>query len=149
MSENVSLTQEVCESLGVKILSRHNTSKVNAECVVKALIAAERDGQQGHGLSRLPSYAAQAASGKVDGQAVPAVERVAGAAIRVDARYGFAFPALARAIEELVELTPETGIATAAVTRSHHFGQAGYHVEQLADHGLIALIFGNSEQGKP
>ena len=32
----------------------------------RALVAAEADGQPGHGLSRLPSYAAQAASGKVD-----------------------------------------------------------------------------------
>lgn len=144
MNDIVKLTPDECRSLGVAILRRHNTSRHNAECVVDALIAAEIDGQSGHGLSRLPSYAAQAAAGKVDGHAAPVAERVGTAAVRVDAANGFAFPALAAAIEELDSLVTETGIAVAAVHRSHHFGQAGYHVEQLAVRGRAGLIFGNS-----
>jgi (2R)-3-sulfolactate dehydrogenase (NADP+) len=112
--------------------------------VARALVAAEADGQKGHGLSRLPSYAAQAASGKVDGHALPTLEQGAPAALRIDARNGFAFPALAMAVERLSPLAAETGIAAAAVHHSHHFGQAGYHVEQLAANGLIGLLFGNS-----
>jgi (2R)-3-sulfolactate dehydrogenase (NADP+) len=132
------------ELLAKKILARHGTSEANAECVARALVAAEADGQKGHGLSRLPSYAAQAASGKVDGQAVPTLEQGARAALRIDARNGFAFPALAMAVDRLSSLAAETGIAAAGVHRSHHFGQAGYHVEQLAARGLIGLVFGNS-----
>jgi (2R)-3-sulfolactate dehydrogenase (NADP+) len=132
------------ESLATRILVRHHTSEANAECVARALVAAEADGQKGHGLSRLPSYAAQAATGKVDGHAVPALEQGAGAALRIDAGNGFAFPALAVAVDRLTSLVAETGIAAAGVHRSHHFGQAGYHVEQLAASGLIGLVFGNS-----
>jgi (2R)-3-sulfolactate dehydrogenase (NADP+) len=66
------------------------------------------------------------------------------AAVRVDAKNGFAFPALARAISELDTLVAATGIAVAAVHRSHHFGQAGYHMEQLAVRGHVGLMFGNS-----
>ena len=130
--------------LAKNILVRHGTSEANAECVARALVAAEADGQKGHGLSRLPSYAAQAASGKVDGQAVPTLEQGARAALRIDARNGFAFPALAMAVDRLSSLAAETGIAAAGVHHSHHFGQAGYHVEQLAASGLIGLVFGNS-----
>ncbi|MGB5774698.1 MAG: Ldh family oxidoreductase, partial [Sedimenticolaceae bacterium] len=54
------------------------------------------------------------------------------------------FPALALAVDRLSSLGTESGIAAAAVHHSHHFGQAGYHVEQLAATGLIGLIFGNS-----
>ena len=43
--------------------------------VARALVAAEADGLKGHGLSRLPSYAAQAKVGKVDGFAVPQASR--------------------------------------------------------------------------
>ena len=131
-------------SLAKMILIRHDTSEANAVCVARALVAAEADGQKGHGLSRLPSYAAQAASGKVDGHALPTLEQGAPAAVRIDARNGFAFPALAMAVERLSPLAAETGIAAAAVHHSHHFGQAGYHVEQLAAGGLIGLLFGNS-----
>ena len=112
--------------------------------MARALVAAEGDGHAGHGVSRIPSYAGQARSGKVDGFATPAIERVAPAALRVDAAHGFAYPALAQAIDALVPVAAAQGVACAALTRSHHFGAAGYHVEQLAARGLVALLFGNS-----
>ncbi len=130
--------------LVVNALKRHNTSEENAAAVARALVTAEADGLAGHGLSRLPSYCAQAASGKVDGHAVPVATRVADAAIRIDARHGFAFRALVLAVEELCRLTPKTGIAVAAVTHSHHCGAAGYHVEALAREGLVGLLFANT-----
>ena len=132
------------QQVAVDALSAHGTSRENAEIVAKALVAAEADGQKGHGLSRLPSYCGQAASGKVDGRIQPQAEKVADAAVRVDARHGFAFPALALAIEELGKLAPKTGIAAAAVTRSHHCGAAGYHVEALARQNLVGLLFANT-----
>lgn len=128
----------------VKALCAHGTEAGNAETVAHALVAAEADGLPGHGLSRLPSYCAQVASGKIDGHAVPRLSQVADAAILVDANYGFAYPAVSLAIEELVAITPKTGVALAAITRSHHCGAAGYHVEALARQGLIALMFANT-----
>ena len=70
---DATLSLEEARDLSVSILVRHHTSSANAHCVAGALLAAEIDGQKGHGLSRLPSYAAQAASGKVDGAATPVV----------------------------------------------------------------------------
>jgi (2R)-3-sulfolactate dehydrogenase (NADP+) len=132
------------QDLVVNILQHHNTSIENARSVAKALIAAEIDGQCGHGLSRVPSYAAQSASGKVDGSALPRVVDIKSAAVRIDALNGFAFPAFDLAIDELTRVASESGVAAASVFRSHHFGQAGYHAERLAQNGLVALVFGNS-----
>lgn len=139
---NLSLEEAV--DLSVRALTRNRVNPENAAMVAQAVVAAEADGLKGHGLSRLPSYCGQAASGKVNGMARPRSERVAAAALRLDARHGFAFPALALAIEELVSLTPQTGIAVAAVVRSHHCGVAGYHVESLARNGLCGLLFANT-----
>jgi (2R)-3-sulfolactate dehydrogenase (NADP+) len=141
---NTILSVAQAETLARDVLSNNATSEANALCVARALVAAEIDGQKGHGLSRLPSYAAQAVSGKVDGFATPAVAETAAGAVCIDARNGFAFPALALAVETLTNRVGKTGIAAAAIHRSHHFGQAGYHVEQLAAAGLIGLVFGNS-----
>jgi len=128
----------------VKALIAHNTDPENAQKVADALIAAEIDGLGGHGLSRLPSYCAQSAGGKVNGFAVPVALQVAAAAIQVDAQYGFAYPAMDLAIDKLSALAPETGVAVAAVTNSHHCGAAGYHVEKLAQKGLVGLLFANT-----
>lgn len=143
----VTLSLDDMHDLASRILVMHNTSEINADQVADALVAAEADGQKGHGASRIPSYAAQARSGKVDGHAMPKLTKVGAAALRVDARGGFAFPALNLAIEALAELTAETGIAAAAVANSHHSGVAGHHVEPLARRGLIGLSFGNGPQG--
>ncbi|TQV81870.1 Ldh family oxidoreductase [Denitrobaculum tricleocarpae] len=130
--------------LACRVLMAHDTSAGNAASVAAALVAAEVDGQKGHGLSRLAAYSAQAASGKVQGHAVPLAEPAGTAAIRIDAKAGFAFPAMDLAIEKLAGMAPECGIAMAGVFHSHHFGQSGYHAERLARRGLIGLILGNS-----
>ncbi|MES9956431.1 MAG: Ldh family oxidoreductase [Sedimenticola sp.] len=143
---DVVLSLAEAQDLVVSILERHNTSAENALHVAKALVAAESDGQRGHGLSRVPSYSAQAASGKVDGKAVPAVVGKKSAGLRIDAANGFAYPAFDLAIRELTAVAKESGIAGASIFRSHHFGQAGYHAERLAENGLVALVFGNSPQ---
>jgi (2R)-3-sulfolactate dehydrogenase (NADP+) len=107
-------------------------------------VAAEADGLKGHGLSRLPSYAAQAKVGKVDGFAVPQASRPRAGAAVIDAGHGFAFPALALAEAILPEMARDAGIACAGITRSHHCGAAGHPVERLAEAGLVAMLFANT-----
>lgn len=144
---NLSLAD--AESLATAALVASRTSPANAAPTARALVAAEADGQKGHGLSRIPSYAAQAVAGKVDGFATPTLEQTAPAAVAVDGGLGFAYPAIALALKTLTPLTRETGIAVAAIRRSHHFGQAGAHAETLAREGLVALVFGNAPKAMP
>ena len=125
-------------------LERNATSPENARIVADALVRAEADGLKGHGFSRVPTYAAQAKVGKVDGRAQPAVTRPAAAVVAVDAAHGFAFPALAAAVAALPEVCRQTGVATAPIRRSHHCGAAGQPVERLAEAGLVAMMFANS-----
>jgi (2R)-3-sulfolactate dehydrogenase (NADP+) len=138
------LTLSEAEEFCASALEASRTSAINARSTARALVAAEADGQRGHGLARVPSYAAQAMSGKVDGYARPEIELVAPAVIRVDANSGFAYPAIDVACDRLAAMARETGVAAAGIRRSHHFGQAGAHVERLADAGLVALAFSNT-----
>ena len=105
-----SLSLDELRQLARNILVAHNTSDTNATQVAEAITRAEADGQQGHGASRIPSYAAQSRTGKVDGQAKPAVERILDAALLIDARSGFAYPALNAAIEGLSDLAPHPAL---------------------------------------
>lgn len=125
-------------------LERSRTSRENARAVARALAAAEVDGQAGHGLSRVPAYAAQSERGKVDGFAVPTLTQARPAALLVDARHGFAYPAIDLALPALAKAARAEGVALAAITRSHHFGVAGRTAERLAEEGLVGLIVGNA-----
>ena len=146
MSEGERLTLDEARDLVVSSLVAAGTTEANALSVAAALVAAEADGQKGHGLSRVAAYARQARSGKVQGSAEPRIEKLSSSAIRVDAGAGFAFPALDRARQELVAMARSQVVALAAVHNSHHFGQGGYHVERLAEQGLVGLMLGNSPQ---
>lgn len=125
-------------------LRNAGTGQDAAAAVADALVAAEADGQPGHGVSRLPSYADQVWSGKVDGTAIPVVERQAAGTFVADARFGFAYPAILQGLDTAAAAARQLGIAMLAVANSHHFGVAGYHVERMAAQGLVALAFGNS-----
>lgn len=145
MSEEATrLSPSDAKALVARALANNGVTPENAASVAHALVAAEIDGQSGHGLSRVAAYAAQARSGKVDGAATPHVEQTAAALLAVDARNGFAFPAIDAAIDALATLAPQTGVASALIRRSHHCGQLGLHVERLAGHGLVALMVGNA-----
>lgn len=141
---DVTLTPDAARALVAAAFRAAGVAEPAAESTAAALVAAEIDGQAGHGFSRVAAYAAQARSGKVKGQAVPTVERVAPAFLRVDAAEGFAFPALDAAIPALADLAKETGAAAAAIRRSHHCGQLGRHVERLAERGVAALMVANT-----
>jgi (2R)-3-sulfolactate dehydrogenase (NADP+) len=138
------LTIAEAQDLVGRTLERCRTGTDNARCVAAALVAAEADGLKGHGLSRLPSYAAQAKIGKVDGFAVPQASRPRAGAAIIDAGHGFAYPAITLAETILPEMARAAGIACAGITRSHHCGAAGHPVERLAETGLVAMLFANT-----
>ena len=141
-SKTVSISE--LKELCLQALVVNKVSTENAREVVDALVSAEIDGQTGHGVSRIPSYVAQSLSGKVDGKATPKVVFENEVLVRIDAACGFAYPALSLARKFLREKAQKTGVAAAGIFRSHHSGQSGYHLEKLAEHGLVGILFTNS-----
>jgi (2R)-3-sulfolactate dehydrogenase (NADP+) len=138
------LTLAEAEALVVRTLTRCRTDEANAKSVARALVGAEAEGQKGHGLSRVPTYAAQVKVGKVDGFAKPSLDWRRPAAAIVDAKHGFAYPAIDLAVDALPKAARANGMAAAAITRSHHCGVVGHPVERLAGEGFVALMFANT-----
>jgi (2R)-3-sulfolactate dehydrogenase (NADP+) len=138
------VSADALEGLVALALEKNNVARAVAVAVARALVAAEADGQKGHGLSRVASYSAQARSGKVDGHATPVARQPRTATLMIDVANGFAYPALDIAVDRLPGLAASAGIAAAGFVRSHHCGVVGRHVERLAEQGLVALMFANT-----
>jgi (2R)-3-sulfolactate dehydrogenase (NADP+) len=136
-------------TLASAALERAGASAGMAEATARALVAAEAQGLASHGLSRVAQYAGHLRHGRVNGAAVPKVQQLKPAAVLVDAEEGLAFPACAVAVREAIRSARECGIALAGVTRSHHFGTAAYHLEAVAEAGMVGLAFSNSPAGMP
>ncbi len=138
------LSLREAEALIAAALVASGAAESVAATVAAALVAAEAEGQVGHGFSRLGDYAAQLKTGKVNGTAVPTAERTGSAAVLVDARDGFAYPALDLAIAQGVEIAGAAGVASMAVTRSHHCGALSVQVEKIAKGGCIGIMVANA-----
>ena len=126
------------------IFERHGCSAAVAAVLAHNCASAQRDGAHSHGVFRIPGYVSTLASGWVDGRAEPQVTDLAPAYLRVDAKGGFAQPALAAARPLLVEKVRTAGIAVLAIHNSHHFAALWPDVEPFADEGLVALSVVNS-----
>ena len=138
------MTLDEIEQIACKALERVGTRKESAASLAHAIMAAERDGIQSHGLVYVPVYCEHVQCGKVIGDAIPAVTVPATSSISVDARSGFAHPAIDAGFEHLVPISQKCGVAGMAIRNSYNCGVLGYHVERLASEGLVGLGFTNA-----
>lgn len=136
-------------ALAKDTLVANNVSDANAGAVADTVTAAEGDTCASHGLFRVPGYVASVRSGRVDGHAVPLVEDTAPGIVKVDAKDGFAPPALNAGRGPLIEKTRGQGIAALAIRDSHHFAALWPDLEPFANAGMVAMAFVNSQSFIP
>jgi len=143
------IPREDLERMMRAALQRSGASATMAAATARALAAAECEGLASHGASRIPQYCGHLRNGRATGGAVPEVARGSKAACVVDARGGLAFEACGVAVAEAVRRAREFGVAFVAVTNSNHFGVAAYHLEAVAEAGLVGIAMGNSPAAMP
>ena len=141
-TEHMSLAE--VESLATDALIGVGTRPESAESMGRAARAAERDGIRSHGLLYVPTYCEHVKCGKVDGTAVPEIIQPRLSAIKVDAKTGFAHPAIEAGFIELIPLVKSNGCVGLTISNSYNCGVLGYHVERLAEAGLVGIGFTNS-----
>lgn len=140
---------EELRALAFGALARAGANDDMADATARALVYADARGLASHGVSRIGQYVAHLRNGRADGSARPAIVAARGGAVLIDAGYGLAYPACARAVVEAIGRAREFGVAFAGVTNSHHFGVAGCHLEAVGAAGLTGLAFGNSPAAMP
>lgn len=131
-------------ALATAALMRAGTAERNAHPVAASIAAAEAQGLPSHGLLRLPAYCEHVACGKVDGHATATIARPRPGTVIVDARTGFAHPAIDAGFPVALEAARACGVAILAIANSYNCGVVGDHVERFAQAGLVALGFVNS-----
>ena len=140
-SDKTRITFDDLAALLRRIFINADVEEGNAEILAVNCAMCERDGSSSHGIFRVPGYLASLKTGWVDGRAVPAVEDVGAAFVRVDAQNGFAQPALAAARPMLIDKVRKAGVAVLAIRDSHHFSALWPDVEPFAHEGLIGMAF--------
>lgn len=127
-----------------RIFLAAGTSASVARILAENCAGCERDGSESHGVFRMAGYVASLRANWVDGRAEPVVEDAGASFVRVNARNGFAQPALAAGRGLAVEKARASGAAILAIRDSHHFSALWPDVEPFAEEGLVALSVVNS-----
>ena len=136
---NVLLSPPEARALIWNALTGSGTSPENAEYLTLAILDTELSGLEGHGFYWLQYYCEHLRSGKVDGRAVPQIESVSETSFRVDARHGFAHPAIEAGFKHLIPAAKAHGVAAMSVYNSYNAATLGFHTGYLARAGLLAL----------
>ncbi len=139
------ISLEECRALAFEALSKAGASPDNAGAVADHITRAEADGCKSHGLFRLPGYVASVNSGAADPRAEPEIVDAAPGLVAVDARRGFAPLAIARGRRLLAEKARSQGAACMAIRNSYNFAALWPDIEPLAEQGLVAFTFVNSQ----
>jgi len=133
------MTLDEVEALALKSLLAAGATEAQALPVARSIRAAERDGMRSHGLLYLPIYVGHLTCGKVDGLAVPRLERPKAGAVCVDAAHGFAHPAIDMGFPPLVDAARAMGIAALTLQRSYNCGLLGHHAERIGAGQRVVL----------
>jgi (2R)-3-sulfolactate dehydrogenase (NADP+) len=143
-SEPIRLTPKAARNLIFEALAGAGTTPANATYFTEAILDTELSGLEGHGFYWLQFYCEHVKSGKVDGRAKPALKKLSPVAFRVDAKRGFAHPAIEKGFEKLIPAARKFGIAGLAVHNSYNAATLGFHTGTLARNGLVAFGFTNA-----
>jgi len=141
---NVQMTLDEINALALSALIAAGATQQQAEPLAAAIAAAEADGIASHGLAYVPTYCEHLRCGKVNGNAVPEVSKPKPALLVIDAKSGFAHPAIDAGFRQLIPLAREMGIAGLAIRNSYNCGVLGYHTERIAAAGLLGLGYTNA-----
>ncbi len=144
MSETETLSLDAARALIASALTANGVPDPVARSVATALVAAEAEGQVGHGFSRLEDYVAQVRTGKIKASAEPVLTETSTTGLLIDAGHGFAFPALDVAVARGAKVAFAHGAATMAITRSHHCGALSVQVDRIARQGLVGVMMANT-----
>ncbi len=138
------LSLEQMNELAINVFVKAGVPQEVAKTIANSLLLAELDGVPSHGFSRIPFYVDQVHCKKVDAMAKPVLSEIAPSALYVDAKHGFAFPAINLGLEKAVELAKKNGIVMLGIGHSHHCGVSGQYVERIAKENLVGLMFANT-----
>ncbi len=142
--DKIVVSLDEIEAKTTQSLMAHGAVRWIAEAVACAVRKAEATDNLICGLYYLESYCTQLRTGRVNGSVEPLVSQPKAAAVKVDAKRGFAQPAFARGIIKAIDVAKISGNCSLAICHSHTCTAVGFFTEQIAEAGLIGIGMTNA-----
>lgn len=138
---------ELLKDFCSEILLQLGVPEADTRIVADALVKANLEGVDSHGISRLPIYSQRVMEGRINNQPNIRFTRNAPSVLTVDGDNGLGQIVSYHSVLKGIEVVKETGMAAVAVKNSNHFGTASYFCQLASEQNLVAICFTNSPPG--
>jgi delta1-piperideine-2-carboxylate reductase len=135
----VRMSLDDLNELSVSLLVANGLSVEHARAIATVIVAGQRDECHSHGAYRLLMCVNTLRNTKINPNAVPSVEDVSPALVKVDAQSGFSQLAFEIGSQHLIPKAESVGIAALAINHCYHFSALWPEVELLAENGLAGM----------
>lgn len=129
----------------VAALTEAGAHEEDALIQAEQLLEAELRGHPSHGVRRIPVLCGRLRAGLIVTGVAPTATWASESALDVDGNLGFGPVSAHAALDSLLPRAASTGIALAAIRRSHHVGMLAPYVERMAEAGFVGLVLTTSE----
>jgi ureidoglycolate dehydrogenase (NAD+) len=126
-------------------LGKLGLESADARFVAETLVAANLRGVDSHGVVRLPHYATRLRNGTVKARPRIAARRTGPSAAVVEGDAGMGQLVAARAMQEAINLSRETGVGAVVARNSSHCGACAWFVEMAVNAGMIGLALTHTD----
>lgn len=120
LTDEIRLSEAETHRLAFDFLRFHGLSQDQSAAMTGTLAKAQRDGSRSHGLQRLPGTLDTMGHPAFNREALPMIDRVTPAVIRVDAGFGFSVSGTLAGLPALIEGARTLSIAMLAVNNGFH-----------------------------
>ena len=139
--ESVTVDKEQLQTVCEGILATQGVPSADAHYVAWHLVETNLRGTDSHGVARLPHYVRRLKGGSILPHPVIRFEQRAPALGLVDGGHGLGHLVMRRATEEAAGLAEVSGAGWVAVNNSSHCGALAPYGLQLAERGMIGIVF--------
>ncbi|MCD5325246.1 MULTISPECIES: Ldh family oxidoreductase [Pontibacillus] len=130
-----------------QVLSELGVREDHGDVVAEALVRANLEGVDSHGVSRLSVYCKRLKDGRIKASPSIRADQSGASVLMVDGDNGLGHVVSYEGLHRGMEMAKETGLAGVAIKNSNHFGTASFYCQKAIEEGLAAIAFTNSPPG--
>ncbi|GGC83711.1 lactate dehydrogenase [Thalassobacillus devorans] len=138
---------DVLKSFAIQVLTSLGVTHEDAAVVADALLRANLEGVDSHGLSRLVVYSKRLKDSRINPTPDIRFDKQGESVLTVDGDNGLGHVVSSKAVEKGIEMAKESGMAGISIKNSNHFGTASYYCQKSCDHRIAAIAYTNSPPG--
>ena len=143
MANTIQIPSELLTELCTEILVKNGVPQNNAVITVKALVDADLNGVNSHGILRLPNYIMCLQDHSFEKKPEISIVKETKSTAVLDGGNGLGQVVSQEAINLIIDKVNQTETFAVSVRNSNHFGAAGYWADQLQRHNLIGIVTSN------